>query len=89
MTLWFALEFLIKLKEIGSVNPLPAESIHTCGAGGMQWVPRLLASTAPVQAPGHLVDTVDDTHVGRTLLITGGLGALGVLFAVHGLHQVW
>lgn len=56
--------------------------------GGMRWAPRLLASTAPVQTPGPLVDTVDDAHMGRTLRITGGLGSLGVLFALYGLHQV-
>lgn len=65
-----------------------ASIAHHCAAGGLRWAPRLLASTASAKAGSPLVGAAECDPAGRALIITGGLGSLGVLFALYGLNQV-
>lgn len=61
----------------------------TSVAGGAHWVPRLLSKTAePPSAQLPEPSAVVETSW-SSLLITGGLGSLGMLFALYGLFQVY
>lgn len=51
--------------------------------GAAWWTPRLL----PVEAPQQQAGALPEWLAGRALLVTGGLGSLGVLFSLWAVQQ--